>query len=101
MKVEINEQFQHEANSFFAEQGITPTDYQMQCLVETCLVLGLEQFLDAHKWIDWIKNNPNAEPEPEQVQLPKGAVCHECKKKIIIGQDLQWRCNCKIWNYDS
>jgi hypothetical protein len=80
---------------FFAKCGVKPTPFQVKNFATACLASGFDNIKDAHDMMSHIVSNPN--PEPKFADVPPGGRCPECKHKIVIGQDLKKRCNCRIW----
>lgn len=95
MQIQVPDGFEMEALQFFAKCGIKPTQYQMANFALACLGLGFDSIKESHDMMAHINLNPS--PEPQLSDLPPGGKCPGCSFKIVIGQDLVKRCNCRTW----
>ena len=94
MQIELPDDFKDDANQFFVKCGINPTEYQIHNFVLACLALGFDAIIESHDMVWDIIKHPQTVGKPS---IPPGGICPECQKKIIIGQDLKRKCNCKVW----
>lgn len=95
MQIRIPDDFDADIRAFFAKCHVEPTDFQFSNFVTACLALGFDSIKESHDMMAHIVNNPDKISEP--VKLPLGGVCPNCKKKIVIRQDLKRVCNCRVW----